>query len=407
MDAYETTAKFNIAESCAASISIDTLGSLSDNKSRRVLELSTNLTYGAIRGSEELRSNLATLYPTQGSSQLPTENILITPGAISANFVLLYTFLGESDHVICHYPTYQQLYSVPASLGADVSLWRAHEEDAWQLDIEELKSLIRPNTKMIIVKYLATLTVRRWVLIIVCSNPNNPTGAVLSRSLLEQIVEVAREHNLIVLSDEVYRPLFHSRDPKESQVPPSMLSMGYSKAVATGSMSKAYALAGIRVGWIASCSRDIIESCAQARDYTTISVSHLDDQVASFALSSDCVHNLLDRNIKLAQKNLAILERFIDEHKWACKWTKPSAGTTAFVQFSREGKSVDDVAFCKLLQQKAGVMFCPGCRCFGDSQDFKGYVRVGYVCETSVLVDGLDELRAFMRETYGQVPVVT
>lgn len=152
MDAYETSAKYNIAETCAASISIEDLKGLSDNKSKSVWDPSTKLTYGAIRGSENLRSDLARLYSSKSASPLPAKNILITPGAIAANHLLLYSLVGRGDHVICHYPTYQQLYTVPASLGAEVSLWKAKEDAKWQLDIEDLKSLIKSNTKLIIVK---------------------------------------------------------------------------------------------------------------------------------------------------------------------------------------------------------------------------------------------------------------
>ncbi len=289
--------------------------------------------------------------------------------------------------MICHYPTYQQLYSVPESLGAEVSLWKAREEKHWQLDIEELKGLIKPGkTKLIII-----------------NNPNNPTGAIIPRSLLEEIVNLAEEHDLFILSDEVYRPLFHSISPLDKNFPPSILSMAYSKAIATGSMSKAYALAGIRTGWIASRSREVIESCASARDYTTISVSQLDDQVATFALDPNRIHSLLGRNIKLAKTNLEMLTAFIDEHPHVCKWVKPIAGTTCMVKFSRDGKAVDDVAFCELLQQETGVMFCPGSRCFG--LEFKGYVRLGFVCETTVLKEGLALLKGFLRDEYKNVPL--
>lgn len=152
MDAYETSAKYNIAETCAASISLEDLKGLSENKSKSVWDPSTKLTYGAIRGSENLRSDLARLYSSKSASPLPAGNILITPGAIAANHLLLYSLVGRGDHVICHYPTYQQLYTVPASLGAEVSLWKAKEDAKWQLDIEDLKSLIKPNTKLIIIK---------------------------------------------------------------------------------------------------------------------------------------------------------------------------------------------------------------------------------------------------------------
>jgi len=170
-------------------------------------------------------------------------------------------------------------------------------------------------------------------------------------------------------------------------------------------MSKAYSLAGIRVGWIASRSPEILEACAQARDYTTISVSQIDDQIASYALHPDCIHSLLGRNIQLARKNLEILDRFVEQHRWACEWIKPVAGTTAFVKFSREGSEVDDVAFCKALQEEKGVMFCPGSLCFGNGTDFKGYVRIGFVCETDVLTEGLKQLKAFMRERYKAIPL--
>ncbi|MCJ1438266.1 hypothetical protein MMC27_007654 [Xylographa pallens] len=390
MDAYETTAKFNIAETCAASISIEDLQELSESKHKNIFDLSTKLVYGEIRGSENLRLNLSRLYSAKTANPLPFDNILITPGAIAANFLLLYTLIQKGDHVICHYPTYQQLYTVPASLGADVSLWKAQEDKKWQLDIQELKDLIQPNTKMIII-----------------NNPNNPTGAIIPKSTLVQLVEVAQEHDLIIFSDEVYRPLFHSISPLDPEFPPSILSLSYPKAVATGSLSKAYALAGIRVGWIASRSRDLVEACASARDYTTISVSRLDDQVATFALSPETIHSLLSRNIKLAKTNLAILEEFIERHRWACEWVKPTAGTTAFVKFSREGQEVDDVELCKLLQERKGVMFCPGSRCFGDDQDFKGYVRIGFVNETQVVKQGLEELRAFMHGGYREVPLAS
>ena len=152
MDTYETTAKYNIAETCSKSISINQLRELSEAPPGDVISLSNVLGYGEIRGSERLRSNLARLYSSKVGTPLPPDNILITSGAIAANFILLYTLVGPGDHVICHYPTYQQLYDVPASLGAEVSLWKANEDNEWQLDLEELKAMIKPNTKLIIIK---------------------------------------------------------------------------------------------------------------------------------------------------------------------------------------------------------------------------------------------------------------
>ena len=386
MDKYETTAVNNIAETCVASISLEDLKDLSEDKQSEIWSPSTKLTYGPIRGSSRLRGNLANLYSAKKPIQ--AENILITPGAIAANLTAFYALVGKGDHVICHYPTYQQLYEIPRSLGAEVDYWRAGENRKWQLEIEELKALIRPSTKMIVI-----------------NNPHNPTGAVISKATLEALVEVAKEHDLIILCDEVYRPLFHSISPASPEFPPSALSLSYAKTIVTGSLSKAYSLAGIRVGWIASRSQDIIEACAQARDYTTISVSQIDDQIAAFALSSDCIHGLLQHNIQLAKRNLEILERFVESHRWACEWVRPVAGTTAFIRFINMGTPVDDVTLCEALMDQIGVMLVPGSKCFGDGVDFKGFVRFGFCCETSVLEEGLEKMAKFMKLGYRKIPL--
>ncbi|KGO45124.1 Pyridoxal phosphate-dependent transferase, major region, subdomain 1 [Penicillium expansum] len=386
MGKYETGAKYNIAETCCAPISIKDLQELSNDKDNNLwaqLQSST-IGYGTVPGSDRLRGNLASLYSAEAQNPLPKENVLITGGAILANFLLLYTLIGPGDHVICHYPTYQQLYSVPVSLGAEVSLWHSKEDDGWELDIEDLKRLIRPNTKMIII-----------------NNPQNPTGAVISRETLQSLVDIARNSSITLFSDEVYRPLFQDA----SAAPPSLLSFGYEKTIVTGSVSKAFSLAGLRIGWIASLDKSIIEACAAARDYTTITVGLIDDTIASFALAPECVHNILNRNINLARTNLAILERFIDAHQWACDWTKPRAGTIAFIRFKRNGEPVDDSVLCEKLLERTGVMVAPGSFCFGRDQDFRGYVRMGYVCHTKTLEIGLERLGQFLDDGYEEVPL--
>lgn len=381
MDKYETTpGVLNIAETCAASISIDALVSLCEDPNvEPPLKTSTKLTYGPIRGSDKLRERLSSLYSARISSPLPLDNVLITPGAISANFLLFYTFIGPGDHVVCVYPTYQQLYAVPETLGAEVSLWKLKKENKYIPDLEELKTLVMDNTKMIII-----------------NNPNNPTGSTIPKSILLGLVKFAEERDIIILSDEVYRPLFHGISPVDEEFPPSMISLGYSKTIITGSMSKAYSLAGIRIGWIASRDRSIIEAIAAARDYTTISVSQLDDQVASYALSASVLHALLGRNIKLAKTNVALLEAFVNEHSSICSWVKPNGGTTAFIKFETKGQPVEDAQFCIDVIEKTKVMLLPGSKCFG--QEFKGFVRIGFVCETEILQEALKNLGGYVRD---------
>jgi len=189
----------------------------------------------------------------------------------------------------------------------------------------------------------------------------------------------------------------------DADFPPSILSLGYRNTIATGSLSKAYSLAGIRVGWIASRNPAIVEQCASTRDYTTIAVSQLDQAVATFALSPATIHSLLGRNIQLAKTNLDLLERFVVKHDEYCSYVKPVAGTTAFVKFERDGQPIDAEAFCKTLQEKTGVMFLPGDVGFGD--EFKGYVRIGFANRTEVVQKGLEEVRKFMRKEYDDLPV--
>lgn len=155
MDKYETTAKYNLAETCAASISIDELCSLSEDKqvsASDILKTSIPQTYGEIRGSTQLRQNLSNLYSSKLASRLPIDNILITPGAIAANYLTLYALVGKGDHVICQYPTYQALYTIPATLEAEVDLWHCKAEHNWLPKFDELEALVKANTKMIILK---------------------------------------------------------------------------------------------------------------------------------------------------------------------------------------------------------------------------------------------------------------
>lgn len=380
---YELTpGVLNIAETCAASVSIEDLQALSTDKSEASpLSLSRKLTYGAIRGSDTLRERVAALYTGGGSPALVADDILITQGAIVANFLLLYTLIGPQDHVICVYPTYQQLYGVPESLGAEVSLWKLKKENSYVPDAGELDLLVKPNTKMIVL-----------------NNPNNPSGATVPGSVLRSVVEFARARNIIVMCDEVYRPLFHSPRPASQQgseqeaTPPSVLELGYEKTISTSSMSKAWSLAGIRIGWIASRDKAIIEAIAAARDYTTISVSQIDDQIASYALSDAVRPALQRRNLELARTNLGLLDAFVRAREGTCSWVRPTAGTTAFVRFAGKGQPVDDVAFCLDVLDKTKVMFLPGSKCFGHGRDFRGYVRIGYVSETAVLREALTRL---------------
>ncbi|KAK6340923.1 hypothetical protein TWF696_009236 [Orbilia brochopaga] len=408
MNDHETHCRYNIAETCCDSLSLSALAALrtdaqNDGTSIDPLAgmLTKRLDYGAIRGSTALRTAIASLY----TPPLDPSNVLITPGAIAANLLVFYALVGPGDHVIVLHPTYQQLHAVPASLGADVSLWPLRqtadgENSSWTADVDELATLIRANTTMIVI-----------------NTPNNPTGAVLPAPAIRAVLRLARERGITVLGDEVYSPIFHTAEV----VVPSVLSLAATpldqptstsslsqpperpeeatggkeekevKVIVTGSLSKAYSLAGIRIGWIASRSPDLLSRTASARDYTTISVSQLDDAAAAFALSPAVRPSLLARNIALCVANARTLDAFVKRCSRWISYIKPVAGTTAFIQVvNSAGEAVDDVGFCEGMLRDVGVLMVPGGRCFGvDEGEFGGFVRVGFACDGKVLEEGL------------------
>jgi aspartate/methionine/tyrosine aminotransferase len=227
-----------------------------------------------------------------------------------------------------------------------------------------------------------------------CSNPSNPTGTVLSRETLSHIIQIAKSHNITVMSDEVFSPLFHTDAP----APSPFVSFGYSQSVSTGSVSKAHGLPGIRVGWVVSPNRDILQRVVTARDNTTISVSRLDDGVAAFALSPSVLPMLLKRNLAICKASITLIDEFITRNSGRCTWVKPSGGGTAFICFfGPDGAPVDDASFVARIGERTGVSFIPGGHSFSDdgADDFKGYVRMS-IGDDKILRAGLERLQNFI-----------
>lgn len=223
------------------------------------------------------------------------------------------------------------------------------------------------------------------------SNPNNPTGYTISKDFLENIINIARDSNITVFSDEVFSPLFHSpTDP-----PPPVVSLPYAKTVSTGSLSKSYGLPGIRVGWAVSQDLDLIQRIVNLRDYTTLSVSQIDDGIARHALSPEILPQLLCHNLTRCAESIARVEDFVGKHAGRCRWVRPRGGGTAFVQIvgAGDGRAVDDVRLARRLATEKSVCVVPGGLCFSEEGggDFRGYLRFR-LGDPVVLEDGLRAL---------------
>jgi aspartate/methionine/tyrosine aminotransferase len=356
---YEHEALLNLAETCVAPLTVAELLTIAGKDDTFLHEmLPMRLNYGVIDGSERLRSNIATLYEKQQAS-----NILITHGAISANALLYETLVEPGDRVISILPTYQQHYSIPESLGAKVETLQLREENGFLPDLDKLRAM-------------ATSGVR----LIVFSNPNNPTGALMNRQMLATIAEIARSCGAYILCDEVYRGADQRGDGFTSSIADI-----YEKGVSTGSMSKTWSLAGLRIGWIAA-PRALLRRVDIHRDYNTISVGMLNDLLASIALESRDA--LLKRNHNILRTNLAVLDGWLEtQPRLSC--IRPQSGTTAWVRLDVGSTSRD---FCVALLKETGVMLVPG-----SAMDCEGYVRIGYANALTVLEAGLEKISAFLR----------
>ncbi len=352
MNAYESGARYNIAETCVNSVSLNELLAIAGESPERFWQVfgDKRLTYGYIEGAPELREGICRLY-----SSLAPDEVITTHGAAGANHHVFYSLIEAGDEVISIMPTYQQLYSIPASFGAQVKLLHLQQEQDFLPDLSELRAMVTARTKLICI-----------------NNPNNPTGALMSRQVLEEIVEIAKEGGAYILCDEVYRNLTQ-RDEECL----SIVDL-YEKGISVSSMSKVFSLAGIRMGWIAAHDKAFLRSCMSHRDYNLVSCGMFDEEVAALALRHAEV--LLARNRRIVRENLSILDAWVQSVP-QMHYTKPQAGTTALVYYDLPVPSYD---FCKGLYEKTGAFVTPG-DCFGQPFSF----RIGYACAKEELIAGL------------------
>jgi aspartate/methionine/tyrosine aminotransferase len=359
MNAYETRCEYNLAETCVESLTVEQLLDLAGMGPEALQELlPLKLTYGAIEGSDRLRDAIAGLYAARTGA-----SVLVAHGAIGANALVYQAIVEPGDRVVSIVPNYQQHYSIPESLGAEVVLLKLRERDRFQPDLDDLRRLVTPGTRAI-----------------TFSNPNNPTGALMDRATLEHIVAMADRVGAYVLSDEVYRGATQVGD----ELTPSIADL-YPRGISTGSMSKTFSLAGLRLGWIAG-PREVLAAAEIHRDYNTISVGMIDDHLASIALEHRDA--LLARTRRIVRTNLAVLDRWVAREP-AVSYVRPQAGTTALLKYAADIPSRE---LCVRLLESTGVFFTPG-----SALEMEGFVRIGYANSEAVLVEGLARTSAFLK----------
>jgi aspartate/methionine/tyrosine aminotransferase len=319
------------------------------------------LGYSEAPGHPLLRAEIATLY-----DMIEPDDVLVFAGAEEAIFCLSNVLLGPGDHAVVTWPGYQSLYQVGRSAGADVTLHELREADAWALDVDRLIAALRPTTRLVVV-----------------NAPHNPTGMLPTLAEWARLTGELEARGIHLLADEVYR--FLELDPAER------LAAGadaFRLGISLGVMSKSFAMAGLRIGWLATRDRDLLARCAAFKDYTTICSSAPAEILALIGLRARDV--VLTRSRRIVAANLAHLDRFFADHDDRFSWVRPRGGSIGFPRLLDE-EPID--AFAARLVEAEGVLLLPGSQ-FG----FEGnHFRIGFGRED--LPEALAGLERFLETT--------
>lgn len=300
------------------------------------------LGYSEAPGHPLLRAEIATLYDT-----LDADDVLVFAGAEEAIFCLSNVLLGPGDHAIVTWPGYQSLYEVGRAAGADVTLHELREADGWALDADGLIASLQTNTRLVVV-----------------NAPHNPTGMLPTHAEWARITGELAERGIHLLADEVYRFLEVDAGDRLTAGPDA-----FDRGVSLGVMSKSFALAGLRIGWLATRDRDVLARCAAFKDYTTICSSAPSEILALIGLRGRDV--VLARSRRIVAANLGHLDRFFADHADRLSWVRPRGGSIGFPRLLDE-ESID--SFAARLVEAEGVLLLPGSQ-FG----FEGnHFRIGF-----------------------------
>lgn len=354
---WENRVEYNLTESGVHPYTLNELLDASDVAALTDVRLG----YGQTNGSIALRERIAALYPGAG-----VDNVVVTNGSAEANFVAAWSTLDDGDEMVYMVPNYLQIRGISRAMGVSVRPLRLRAELGWQPDLAELDALTSERTK-----------------VIAACNPNNPTGMTLSGEAMSAMVAAAERSGAWLFVDEVYRGAELDGRDTES------FWGRYDRVVITGGLSKAYALPGLRLGWLAG-PEEFIEAAWARTDYTSIAPGILSDEVARHALSAPLRARILERNRSLLRENLIDLQTWMAKQPVDMTLTPPKAGGMAFVHYGHEINSTD---LTTRLREQKSVLIVAG-DCFG----MDGYLRIGFGAEPEYLHRGLDRIGEFFSE---------
>ncbi len=366
MTRWETEVDFDLAESGIKPLTVDELLQMGGRDQSLDAMLGISLGYSEARGTEQLRSLIASLY-----RDTTPDDVLVTTGAIEANFLLFNVLLNPGDHVVVVDPAYQQLQSVPKAIGCDVSLWRLTPENQFRYDLNELERLVTPKTRLIVI-----------------NTPHNPTGAILTEDEQQQVYRLAERVGATVMGDEAYRWLsLPGGEPFAGPV----RDLG-SRGISVGTLSKPFGLPGLRIGWIAATS-DIIQQCWSQRDYISLSPGKLNDYLATIALRER--EQIFARTREISARNLSYLEGWIQQREDLVTWVPPRGGLLGLLRYDIDMPSLE---LADRLAEEASVMLAPG-SAFG----YEHFLRIGVGGDNQVFKEGLERTAHLLERLRGDL----
>ena len=360
MSKFEQEVDFNLSESGVHPILLSEL--LSDDPDYINDLLATDLNYPHVEGIPELRENIAALY--DGAT---TKNILVTTGAIEANYNATCTLLTPNDEIIIMLPNYMQIWGIARNHGFKIKTFHLIEENGWQPDLVELDKNVSKKTK----------------LIAIC-NPNNPTGYILNEKEMDKIITIADRVNAWILADEVYAGAERLRDDET----PSFYGR-YDKVIAIGSMSKAYGLPGLRIGWVVAPT-ETIEDIWARHEYTTICATMLSNKLAAIALSPKVRPRIIQRTRNFIRQGYPILQRWMDSHENIFTVIPPQAAAIAFVRYHLD---INSTKFAERLRKEKSVFIVPG-----DHFGMDKFFRISFGLPPDYLTSGLNRIHELIME---------
>ena len=354
---WENVVEVNLSESGVHPLSLQEL--ISQDELKEILKI--GLGYSQTNGTPELRQAIARLHPGIGIDQ-----ILVTAGSSEANFLLMWSIIEPGDEVIFMLPNYMQIWGLLRGFGAKVKPFWLREGLGWAPDLDELAKIVTKKTKLLIV-----------------TNPNNPTGAVLSRDAMTAIVELADKAGAWIIADEVYQGA-----EREGKVTASFWGK-YDKVIIVNGLSKAYGLPGVRIGWIIG-PEEHIKKTWPYHDYTTISPSILSDRLAQIALSPANRDKILQRTRRILKRNYPLLRAWLEKHSDIFTFIPPQAGAITFVRYNLKMNSTELVT--RLIHEKS-VLIVPG-----DHFEMDHHLRFGFGSEPEYLEKGLARVEGLILE---------